>query len=99
MHRVLGILDVDLIVMHVVNSGLKVFTWNYDTDSHTLSKVDMPEYKGEIDYIKATPDGQFIIVGLPNVGLIKFFRVDRAKGTLTPLRNGTIEVSKIIMVS
>ena len=86
-------------IAHIANSGLKVFTWNYDTDTHTLAKVDMPEYKGEIDYIKATPDGQFIIVGLPNVGLIKFFRVDREKNTLTPLKNGTIEVSKEIIIS
>ena len=57
MHRVVGILEMDFVVMHIAGSGLKVFTWNYDTDTYTVTKVELPEYKGEIDYIKATPDG------------------------------------------
>tara|TARA_B110000285_G_C15120853_1_gene617053 strand:- start:401 stop:649 length:249 start_codon:yes stop_codon:yes gene_type:complete len=40
LYRVTGILDDDWFVMHVKNSGLKV--WN--ADKQKLSKVEIPEY-------------------------------------------------------
>lgn len=57
MYRLLGILETDVIIVHAKNLGIKVFTWNYDTDKHFITRADVPEYNGEIDYMRATPDG------------------------------------------
>jgi hypothetical protein len=45
LYRVLGILEEDFFLMHVKNSGLKV--WNQDKE--IINKVECPEYKNEID--------------------------------------------------
>ena len=73
LYRVTGILEEDFFLMHVKHSGLKV--WNSDKED-SIKKVECPEYKNEIDQIKATPDGKFAIVGFPNTGYIMFYRID-----------------------
>jgi len=72
LYRVTGILEVDFFALHIKHSGLKV--WNQDTGA--INRVECPEYKGEIDEIKATPNGKFLIVGLRSSGIILFYRID-----------------------
>ena len=81
--------------MHVKNSGLKV--WNQDTE--VISKVECPEYKNEIDQIKATPDGKFVIVGFPNTGFIMFFRIEYELTDIRILPNGKISVSTFLFLT
>lgn len=45
LYRINGILEEDFFLMHVKNSGLKV--WNQDKDK--INRVECPEYKNEID--------------------------------------------------
>ena len=76
MYRLLGILEQDVIVVHAKNLGIKVFTWNYDTEKQFITKAEVPEYNGEVDYLRATPDGSFVLIGLQNQSMIKFMRFD-----------------------
>ena len=95
LYRIHGILEEDFFLMHVKNSGLKV--WNQDTE--VISKVECPEYKNEIDQIKATPDGKFVIVGFPNTGFIMFFRIEYELTDIRILPNGKISVSTFLFLT
>jgi len=95
LYRIHGILEEDFFLMHVKNSGLKV--WNQDTE--VISKVECPEYKNEIDQIKATPDGKFVIVGFPNTGFIMFFRIEYELTDIRILPNGKISVSTFLLLT
>lgn len=64
-------------IVHVRTQGIKVVTFDYEAEKHAISKVEIPEYKGLVDYIKTTPDGRFVIIGLPNANTIKFMEVDK----------------------
>jgi hypothetical protein len=92
LYRIGGILEEDFILMHVKFSGLKV--WNQDKD--VINKVECPEYKNEIDQIKATPDGKFVIVGFFNTGFVMFYQIDYDKTNIYLLPNGKISVSSSI---
>lgn len=92
LYRITGILDENFFAMHVKHAGLKI--WNHDTNQ--LNRVEVPEYSGEIDNIKATPDGRFLVVGFANAGIIRFFRVWKEEAKLTSLDDGNISVSIII---
>lgn len=89
LYRILGFLEEDFFVMHVRHSGLKV--WNQDTDQ--FHRIEVPEYQGEIDNIKATPDGRFVVVGFPNQSSIQFFRIEKDEATLSALPNGKITMN------
>jgi hypothetical protein len=92
LYRIAGILEQDFFLMHVKNSGLKV--WNQEKEpEECCKKVEIPEYKNEINQIKATPDGKFVLVGFPNTGFVIFYRVEFEKTTITMLPNGKISVS------
>lgn len=84
LYRVTGILEEDFFVLHVKHSGIKV--WNQETGK--INRVECTEYKGEIDQIKATPDGQFLLVALPNSSCIMFYRIDKDEPLLYLLSNG-----------
>lgn len=93
MYRLHGILEHDVIVVHAKNLGIRVLTWNYDTDKHLVTKAEVPEYNGEVDYLRATPDGSFVLIGLQNQSMIKFMRYDPEGQCLKELKDGTLEVS------
>ena len=85
-------------IVHVRSKGLKVVIFDETEGKHMINKVDLPEYRvgdqnySGVDYIKTTPNGKFVILGL-NKELIKFMRIDREKKTLVEIDNGNIEVS------
>ena len=53
-----GIPEDDFFAMHVKHIGLKI--WN--ATSGQFNHVEIPEYKGVIDNIRASPDGRFLVV-------------------------------------
>mmetsp|Transcript_20791 Transcript_20791/g.32049 ORF Transcript_20791/g.32049 Transcript_20791/m.32049 type:complete len:309 (+) Transcript_20791:2782-3708(+) len=86
LYRVVGILEEDFFAIHVKYSGLKV--WN--EKSGDLNGVVCPEYKGEIDQIKATPNGQFLLVGFRDASTIMFFSIDKASTMLFQVEGSKI---------
>lgn len=72
LYRLTGILEEDYFILHVKFRGLKVYNADkQEVDSKGNPKgavgrinwVDCPDYKKEIDTIKATPDAKFLIAG------------------------------------
>ena len=88
LYRIAGFLEEDFFAMHVKHVGLKI--WNVDTGQ--LNRVEVPEYAGDIDNIRATPDGRFLVVGFANVGIIRFFRVWKDEAKLSSLDDGKISI-------
>ena len=79
LYRLTGVLEEDFFILHVKFRGLKV--WNADkeekdTKGNTkgpigrINWVDCPDYKKEIDTIKATPDAKFLIAGFRDTQII-----------------------------
>ena len=85
----MGILDEDFFAMHVKHAGLKI--WNQGTKQ--FNRVEVPDYDGEIDNIRATPDGRFLVVGFANVGIIRFYKIWKEEAKLSSLDDGKISVS------
>ena len=87
--RVPGVEDQDLLVLNVRYSGL--FIWNEAEDE--LNLIECPQFKYlDVDKIRATPNGQFLVVGFPRVGQVAFFKVDFERSIAT-LLEPTISVS------
>lgn len=90
LYRVTGILEENFFAMHVQHSGLWV--WNAD-ESVTIpnpandqepiitnrNRVECIEYKTgpDIDQIKATPDGRFLVVGFPGASKVVFYEINQ----------------------
>lgn len=82
----MGILDENVLALHVKHAGLKLWS----PTRKIMNRVEVPEYNDEIDNIKATPDGRFLVVGFANVGIIRFFQVWKDEVKLTTLDDGNI---------
>ena len=90
LYRISGILEYDLFALHVAEKGLRLLKWteNHDDDGEDPPSVPImiPEYSGVIDCLKATIDGQFLLVGLGNK--IQFYRIEKNEMTLSILEGG-----------
>ena len=58
--------------MHVKHAGIKVFK----ADTQQIRDHINDDYNSEIDNIKISQDGQFILYGCPNVSKIFFSKFD-----------------------
>lgn len=89
LYRITAFLEEDFFAMHVKHAGLKI--WNQQT--RQFHRVEVPEYNGEIDNIRATPDGRFLVVGFASAGIIRFYRILKEEAQLSSLDDGKISVS------
>mmetsp|Transcript_6435 Transcript_6435/g.10918 ORF Transcript_6435/g.10918 Transcript_6435/m.10918 type:complete len:155 (-) Transcript_6435:164-628(-) len=88
LYRVQGVLEEDFFALHVKHSGLKLWS----QESGAINRVECPEYKGQIDQIKATQDGKYLLVGFPNSSIVQFYRIDREAVLCYILENGKINI-------
>jgi hypothetical protein len=77
---------------------LKMTDEELDEEKDKSNKVSLPDdYKpnvaGEVNYIKATPNGKFIITGYAHANKILFFKFDEGEITMTPILQPIISVS------
>lgn len=90
-YRIQGILDYDVFVVHVQNSGL--YLWNETTNVKNKIECYDPE-DCIIDNIKASPNGQFLAVGFPKMSKVLFFKVYKEECKAQALEQ-EVDVSKV----
>lgn len=81
MYRITGYLEQDLFAIHVKHSGLWIFNADLydaeDTPDKNRYYVECIEYAtSQINQIKATPDGKYLVVGFPEASKVCFFSIN-----------------------
>lgn len=84
LYRIKGILDYEFFVVHVKNSGL--YLWNETLGIKNKIECNEAEDKDcEIDNIKASPNGQFLVIGFPKINGVTFFKIYKDECTAHPI--------------
>ena len=88
MRRVTGYLGGDLIIMHVKHAGIRIF----NAETKQIKDHNNEHYNGEIDNIKITQNGKFVLFGFPNASKVFMNKLDFKTLKLQPVDNGIIEM-------